>query len=70
MLRKLILTTAAAALAAMPIVAQATPAPARTVSPVAGEEELGGALLPVLAAILFAGLLVLVIDGADEPTSP
>lgn len=68
MLRKLILTTAAAALVAAPVAAQA--APARIGSPVAEDEQLNGALLPVLAAIVFALLLILVVDNPDEPTSP
>jgi hypothetical protein len=70
MLRKLILATAAAALGTASVAAQAAPAPARAASPVAEGEQLGGALLPVLAAAVFALLLVLVIDGSDEPASP
>jgi hypothetical protein len=73
MLRKLILTTAAAALVVAPLAAQA--APARTASPVGETEELSQALVAVLGGALFA-LLVIVLgdsDGETEdstPTSP
>ena len=72
MLRKLILTTAAAALAAAPVAAQAAQAtPARASSPMAQEEQLGGAMWPVLAAVGFAlVLLFLLDDDSDNPTSP
>lgn len=68
MLRKLILTTAAAALVATPIAAQA--APVRTASPVGETEEISTGLTFALGVLVF-GLLVLILsDGSDEPTSP
>jgi hypothetical protein len=71
MLRKLILTTAAAALVAAPITAQA--APARASSPVAESENLSQELMLILGAVLL-GLLVLIFadngDGDTAPTSP
>ena len=68
MLRKLILATAATALVVTPVAAQA--APVRTGSPVAEEEELGGALLPVIVFVALGLLLILVVDSSEEPTSP
>lgn len=69
MLRKIVLSAAAATLAAAPIVAQA--APARTSSPVADQEELaGGFLWPILGAIILGVVVILLVDGDDEPVSP
>jgi hypothetical protein len=68
MLRKVMLTTAAATLAAAPVAAQA--APVRSSSPVAEGEQLKGGLLPIIAAVAFSLLLILLIDSEDEPTSP
>ena len=68
MLRKLILATAATALVVTPVAPQA--APVRTASPVAEEEELGGALLPVIVFVALGLLLILVVDSSEEPTSP
>ena len=71
MLRKLILTAAAAAFVAAPLAAQA--APARTSSPVAESEGLSQALGLGLGAALL-GLLILIFadnsDGEITPTSP
>lgn len=69
MLRKIVLSAAAATLAATPIVAQA--APARASSPVAKQEELaGGFLWPILGAIVLGVIVILLVDGDDEPVSP
>ena len=68
MLRKLILTTAAAALAVAPLAAQA--APARLASPVAETEELSQELLFILGAAAFALLVLIFSDSGDQPTSP
>lgn len=74
MLRKLILMTGAAALIAAPVAAQAAPAaPARVSSPVAETEGLSQELMLILGAAVF-GLLILVLadngDGTSAPTSP
>lgn len=68
MLRKLILTTAAAALAAAPIAAQA--APARTSSPVAEAEGLSQELILVLGGAVFALLILVFADNGDGDTAP
>ena len=68
MLRKLILTTAAAALVVAPLAAQA--APARVASPVAETEQLSQELLFVLGAVGFALLVLILSDSGDNPTSP
>lgn len=69
MLRKLILTTAAAAMAVTPLAAQA--APARVSSPVAEAEGIGQEALVLLLVAGFA-LLVLVFgdNSSEQPTSP
>jgi len=68
MLRKLILSTAAAALVAAPLAAQA--APARTASPVAETEQLSQGLAAALFIAGFA-LLILLLSGDDDlPDSP
>lgn len=70
MLRKLAVGVVAATLATTSIAAQAAPS-ARVASPVVEEEGLaGGFLLPVLLALAGGLLLVLVLDGDDEPVSP
>ena len=70
MVRKFILSAAAAALAAAPLAAEAA-APARTSSPVAETEEISTGLTFVLGLLLF-GLLVLIFADSDsnQPTSP
>jgi len=68
MLRKLILTTAAAALFAAPLAAQA--APVRTSSPVAETEHLSQELLLLLVASGFALLVLIFAQSSDTPTSP
>lgn len=74
MLRTMMFTAAAAALAAAPIAAQA--ATARTATPVAGESEdiagtAGHALIPIAIAIVLAAILAFVIfDDDDLPESP
>ena len=69
MLRKLILTTAAAALIGTPLAAQA--APARVSSPVAEAEGIGQEALALLFLAGF-GLLVLIFgdNSSDQPASP
>ena len=68
MLRKLILSTAAAALVAAPLAAQA--APARTASPVAETEQLSPALAAALFIAGFTLLILLLSDDGDLPASP
>jgi hypothetical protein len=68
MSRKLILTTAAAALLAAPLAAQA--APVRTSSPVAETEDLSQGVLFILGASLFTILVLLIQSGNDSPVSP
>ena len=68
MVRKIILATAAAALAVAPLAAQA--APMRVSSPVAETEQMSQGLMLVLGAALFALLVLVFADGSDEPTSP
>lgn len=69
MLRKIALSAAAATLVAAPIAAQA--APARVSTPVADSEEaFGNFLWPVLGAIILGVIVILLVDGDDEPVSP
>lgn len=68
MLRKLILTTAAAALTVAPLGAQA--APVRMASPVAETENLSQELMLLLGAVGFALLVLILSDSGDNPTSP
>ena len=71
MLRKLILTTAAAAFVAAPLAAQA--APARTSSPVAEAEGLSQELGLALGAAFLALLILILADNSNgeiTPTSP
>ncbi len=71
-LRNSILMCAAAAMAMTPVAAQAANAAsmARTESPVGETEQLRGAMLIVVIAIV-AGLgLLLLLDDDDEPESP
>jgi len=68
MVRKIILATAAAALAVAPLAAQA--APVRVSSPVAETEQMSQGLMLVLGAAFFALLLILVVDNGGDPTSP
>jgi hypothetical protein len=68
MLRKLILTTAAAAFVAAPLTAQA--APARVSSPVAETEQLSQELMLLLGAVTLALLVLIFSDSGDNPTSP
>jgi hypothetical protein len=70
MLRKFILTTAAAALVAAPVAAQAQAAPARAASPVAETEQLSQELLLILGAVSLALLVLIFSDSGDHPTSP
>lgn len=68
-LRKFILTTAAAALVAAPLGAQA--APVRVSSPVAETEGLSQELMLILGAVGFAILVLILSDGGNDlPTSP
>lgn len=72
MVRKLLLTAAAATMAAAPIAAQA--APARTPAPVSSESEnlAGGILIPVAVFAVLAALLAFAWDDDDDevPVSP
>lgn len=70
MLRKIILSTAAVALVATPLAAQA--APVRTASPVGETEELSQALVAVIGGAVFALLVLLLSDNNSNtaPTSP
>ena len=68
MLRKLILTTAAAAFLAAPLAAQA--APVRTSSPVAEKEDISQGLGFVLGAAFFTVVILLIASGDDSPSSP
>jgi hypothetical protein len=68
MLRKIILTTAAAALVVAPVAAQA--APERVSSPVAETEHASEGLIFALGTAAFALLVLLLADSSDEPTSP
>ena len=71
MLRKLILTAAAAAVIAAPLTAQAAQAaPARNASPVAEAEGISQELLLLLGAVGFGLLVLIFADNSDEPTSP
>lgn len=72
-IKKTMAAVLAASLVATPVVAQAAAADgARTGSPVGeGEEISGGWFLPALAIIaVILGLVVLIDDGEDLPTSP
>jgi len=69
MLRKLFLTTAAAALVVAPLGAQAA-APARASSPVAEAEGLSQELMLLLGAVFFGLLVLIFADNGDEPVSP
>jgi hypothetical protein len=68
MVRKIILATAAAALAVAPLAAQA--APVRVSSPVAETEQMSQGLMLVLGAAFFALLVLVLADNGDQPTSP
>ena len=68
MLRKIILTTAAAALGVAPLAAQA--APERVSSPVAETENMSQGLMFALGAAAFTLLVLLFSNSSDEPTSP
>ncbi len=68
MLRKLILTTAAAAFLAAPLAAQA--APERASSPVAETENISQGVLFVLGVSIFTIFVLLIAGGDDSPTSP
>ena len=68
MLRKIILTTAAAALVVAPLAAQA--APERVSSPVAETENISQGVMFVLGASLFALLVLLLADNNELPASP
>jgi hypothetical protein len=70
MLRKLVFGTTAAALMAASTVAQAAPVQ-RTSAPISAEsEEIGGIWVPIIGAIVFAVIVLFVIDEDDTPTSP
>ncbi len=71
MIRKLMLSAAASALAVSSVAVQAAPV-ARTSAPVAsGQEELGGGLLlPVLFALAIGLGIILLVDDDEEPVSP
>ncbi|HLV06296.1 MAG TPA: hypothetical protein VKY80_01335 [Croceibacterium sp.] len=72
MIKKLMMSAAAATLVAAPIAAQA--APVRAPAPTSDSEELaGGLLLPALIALAVAvGIYLIVDDGDDDdlPVSP
>jgi hypothetical protein len=68
MLRKLILTTAAATLIAAPLAAQA--APVRMSSPVAEAEQLSEELMLLLGAVGFALLVLILSNSGDSDTAP
>lgn len=71
MIRKLMLSAAATALAVSSVAVQAAPA-ARTSAPVSAEQEelAGGFLLPVLFALAVGLGIFLLVDDSDEPVSP
>lgn len=69
MFSKLLMTAAAAALAAAPIAAQA--APERIAAPVAEEENLaGGFILPAILGIGLLIVLYLAIESEDDARAP
>ena len=70
MVSKLMLSAAAAALAAAPVAAQA--APQRTAAPVSAEsEQLGRSpLLIILAIFIVVALGIVALNGDDDPVSP
>jgi hypothetical protein len=70
MLRKLILSTAAAALVAAPLAAQAVPA--RTATPVGETEGLSQAIVAALGIAVFTVLILILSDDDSDlaPTSP
>ena len=70
MLRKFVLSMAAATLAVAPIAAQA--APARESAPMTQEENLrGGYVLPTVIGLVLLVVLYLAIDSEEDiPTSP
>jgi ABC-type amino acid transport system permease subunit len=73
MIKKTLAAVVAASLVGAPIVAQAAAAQAaRTGSPVEeGENIQGGWFIPALAIIaIILGIVVLIDDGDDLPTSP
>jgi hypothetical protein len=71
MLRKTILTAAAAALVTAPVAAQAAQAaPVRASSPVAESEGLNQGIILALGIGLLALLVFSLADGGDKPTSP
>ena len=71
-LRNFLAATAAVALTAAPVAAQAAVADvARTGTPVEGEELGGSLLLPILAVIaVVVGIVLITDDGDEEPASP
>ena len=68
MLRKLILTAAAAALVGAPLTAQA--ASARMASPVAETEDLNQGVGAILGIAFFTVLILLLSSDSDLPDSP
>jgi hypothetical protein len=71
MLRKIILMTGAAALIAAPVAAQAAQAaPARVSSPVGETEGLSQELMLILGAVALGLLVLIFADNSDSPTSP
>jgi hypothetical protein len=68
MLRKFMLTAAAAGLVVAPVTAQAVPA--RVAAPVAEAEYLSQGLMLVLFAAGFAVLVLALADNGDLPASP
>ena len=70
MVSKLMLSAAAAALAAAPVAAQA--APQRMAAPVSTEsEQLGRSpLLIILAIFIVVALGIVALNGDDDPVSP
>lgn len=68
--RLIALTSAAVAMVATPMVANAAVAQ-RSAAPVEGEQELGGSILiAVLAVAAVVAGIIIISDGDDEATSP
>lgn len=63
------LATAATAMVAAPVVANAAVA-SRTAAPVEGEQQLGGSILIAVLAVAAVVAGIIIIADEDEPASP